>query len=131
MLETDLQAEQAKFIAPKYWESFIEIFKATQKYHKFKEVKERVVDCANGVGGSILPKFLEGLKEYLNVTLINNTHPELLNEKCGADYVYTNKTFPSEYKKAEHNSLVSFDGDADRIVLLYISGYVVTKTMES
>lgn len=58
MLEMDLQAEQAKFFAPKYWETFTETFKTTQKYHKFSSVKQRTIDCANGVGGVIIPRFI-------------------------------------------------------------------------
>lgn len=75
MVETDLKVEQVKVIGPKYWESFCESFLVCQKYLKFKAVKERTIDCANGVGGQVLPHFLDLLKDQLKVTLINSTHP--------------------------------------------------------
>ena len=90
-------------------------------------MKQRTIDCANGVGGQILPFFLNELKEYFDVTIINNTQPDLLNEKCGTDFVYSHRQFPSEYKPNDSNSFVCFDGDADRIVLLYGWGYSATR----
>lgn len=48
--------------------------------------------------------------------MINNKDDEYLNKDCGADYVKTNKLFPRNYASKHHNSFVSFDGDADRIV---------------
>jgi phosphomannomutase len=39
-----------------------------------------------------------------------------LNKECGADHIKTTKTFPINFAKKDHNSYVSFDGDADRII---------------
>lgn len=55
--------------------------------------------------------------------MINNKDDEYLNKDCGADYVKTNKLFPRNYASKHHNSFVSFDGDADRIVFQYQISY--------
>jgi len=52
----------------------------------------------------------------IHLDLINNSNPELLNKKCGADFVKVDKLFPSEYEPKGYNCFISFDGDADRIV---------------
>lgn len=46
----------------------------------------------------------------------NATFDEYLNKNCGADHVKTHKEFPMDFEPRKHNSFVSFDGDADRIV---------------
>ena len=76
------------------------------------------MDCANGVGGKIIPFFQEELKDLVSLDLINNNDPDSLNKKCGADFVKVDKNFPSEYSPKDYNCYVSFDGDADRIVEL-------------
>ena len=63
-----------------------------------------------------MPHFNDLLKDFFKIQLFNNTADDLLNDKCGADFVKTNKKFPLNYQPAEHNSFLSFDGDADRIV---------------
>ena len=64
-----------------------------------------------------MPEFIKFLKPYFDIKLINNTKDEKLNEGCGADFVKVEGHFPSEYQTEEHNSFVTFDGDADRILL--------------
>ena len=99
-----------------FWNNFCDYFKKAAKYLGWNKVLHRSIDCANGVGGKIMPNFNDNLKDYFSIDLFNVTADHLLNDCCGADFVKTNKKFPSEYKSAEHNSFLSFDGDADRIV---------------
>lgn len=100
-----------------FWGNFCSYFKKAAKYLGWSEIVHRSIDCANGVGGKILPHFNQELKQFFNVTLFNNTADDLLNDKCGADFVKTSKKFPLDYQPAPHNSYLSFDGDADRLVL--------------
>lgn len=81
-------------------------------------MKKRCIDCANGIGGKIIPYFQDELKDLIQLDLINNSNPELLNKNCGADFVKVDKKFPFEYEPKDHNCFISFDGDADRIVEL-------------
>lgn len=67
------------------------------KYLKSTEVKTRCLDCANGVGGKIIPFFQKELKDLIHLELINNSNPDLLNKNCGADFIKVEKKFPSEY----------------------------------
>jgi len=68
------------------------------------------------VGGRALPNFLPLIEKYIKLELFNDDDDTYLNKDCGADYVKTNKLFPKKYQSRPHNSFVSFDGDADRIV---------------
>jgi phosphoacetylglucosamine mutase len=86
------------------------------KYLNCTEVKTRCLDCANGIGGKIIPHFEQELQDLIKLDLINNKNPEALNKKCGADFIKVDKTFPTEYEPQIYNCFVSFDGDADRIV---------------
>lgn len=63
-----------------------------------------------------MPHFNDLIKKYIDVDLNNVADGDYLNKDCGADYVKTNKLFPRNFKAQPHNSYVSFDGDADRIV---------------
>ena len=44
-------------LRPIFWESFCEYFKKASKYLGWKETLHRSIDCANGVGGKIMPFF--------------------------------------------------------------------------
>ena len=74
---------------------------------------ELVLDCANGVGWNTASRFIQRL--IPRITFINCDNVDRLNEKCGADYIKTNKRFDCK-GSALHASL---DGDADRIVFYY------------
>jgi len=84
------------------------------------EFNEINIDCANGVGTVIMNNILENIDNKLNIKLINTDidNKELLNNKCGSDYVMTNGINVNEYKKNVLYS--SFDGDADRIIFYFI-----------
>jgi phosphoacetylglucosamine mutase len=99
-----------------FWKNFSSFFTRTADYLGWKQPISRTVDCANGVGAVAMPHFNELVSKYIKVTLINTNDHEYLNLECGADYVKTTKLLPRGFKKEAHNSYLSFDGDADRIV---------------
>ena len=80
-----------------------------------------VLDCANGAGYKAAPKLLKqlGAKVYLIGAKPNGLN---INEKCGS-------TFPSKIKSAvkKYNASlgVSFDGDADRIIMCDEYGKII------
>ena len=80
------------------------------------------VDCANGVGGPILRRFVAHVGEAslpLHISLDNTTTPGALNYQCGADYVKTQQQAPPGVDLVPNQRYCSFDGDADRIVFYY------------
>lgn len=77
----------------------------------------RVLDCANGIGGKSFPHFAKLIEPYLQTRIINNDNPSQLNDHCGADFLKTTKKFPLCYDESLGRYCVSFDGDADRVIL--------------
>jgi len=103
-----------------------------QSYVKLLRTKESLaerkwfIDCACGVGYKKLMRIKNIFSsQSISTEFIpfNSDSEPFLNEKCGADYVQKNQTFPSIYSTLENfddqGSYVSFDGDADRIVFYY------------
>jgi phosphomannomutase len=60
-------------LRPLFWKNFSSYYRNCMSYLKDKSVKSRCIDCANGVGGKIMPYFQEELKDLLDIELINNT----------------------------------------------------------
>ena len=103
--------------------------------NKRRQRRELVVDCACGVGGSIIPHLNKVLERYyleggvlLNESLvqlipINLPEDGPLNERCGAEYVQKQQKLPKIYSKVHFplpsQYVASLDGDADRIVFHY------------
>lgn len=84
------------------------------------------VDCANGVGAPQLKKLLPYLSggskdDALTIRIVNDQidKPEILNDKCGADFVKTNQRAPSGFDGNHRDRWCSYDGDADRIVYYF------------
>ncbi|XP_026272665.1 phosphoacetylglucosamine mutase isoform X2 [Frankliniella occidentalis] len=77
-----------------------------------------VADMANGVGGPMLKKMSELIKDLLTIELFNTGEGEL-NHESGADYVKVRQTLPKRVRIKAKDRCVSFDGDADRIVYYY------------
>ena len=84
------------------------------------------VDCANGVGAPQLKKLLPYLDggshpNPLNIRIVNDhiDKPEVLNDKCGADFVKTNQRSPNGFDGGHRDRWCSYDGDADRIVYYF------------
>ncbi|KAI9800489.1 MAG: hypothetical protein M1825_004037 [Sarcosagium campestre] len=84
------------------------------------------VDCANGVGGEKLNRFLKYLPSVdefgFEIKVVNDdvTHPDKLNFQCGADFVKTQQRLPPSSKAGPLERCASFDGDADRIVYYFL-----------
>jgi phosphomannomutase len=72
-----------------YWENFCNYFNKAAAYLKWTEPKHRALDCANGVGGDVMPNFCKLIEKHLSVTLYNCDDKSLLNNQCGADYIKT------------------------------------------
>lgn len=91
-----------------------------------------VVDGANGVGALKVGKFTSILSNLLNVRLeIRNdgTWPrDVVNEKCGADYIQKETVAPCRFGPLVYDPgylrCCSMDGDADRLV--YFTSAAVT-----
>jgi len=92
---------------------YIEILKKNfPKNFKLKGTKI-VLDCANGAGYIAAPKLLKslGAKVYSIGVKPNGLN---INDKCGSTYPYK---IQSAVKKHKAHVGISFDGDADRIIM--------------
>ncbi|CCJ28822.1 unnamed protein product [Pneumocystis jirovecii] len=81
------------------------------------------VDCANGIGALKLKNLCRLInKNILNVKIVNeNTNnPNELNRECGADFVKLQNKLPLGVEASTEGHLLSFDGDADRILYYFI-----------
>ena len=80
-----------------------------------------VLDCANGACYKAAPKLL---KELGAKVITIGTQPDGLNinKKCGSTYPSKIK---SAVKKHKANVGISFDGDADRIIMCDEKGKIV------
>ena len=82
-----------------------------------------LVDAAFGVGGDKMPKMAERLKEIVDCTVINKPSDDgQLNHECGAEYVQKGRMPPANTNASmtqQGERIVSFDGDADRVVFSY------------
>ena len=80
-----------------------------------------ILDCANGAGYKAAPKLLKELGAKV-VAIGVKPNGLNINQKCGS-------TFPSKIKKAvkkhKANVGISFDGDADRIIMCDEQGKIV------
>jgi phosphoacetylglucosamine mutase len=75
------------------------------------------VDCANGVGALKLQKMRPYLVSYGLHLVLYNCGEGKLNDRCGADFVEKEKTYPlGMCNIREGERCCSLDGDADRIV---------------
>jgi len=82
------------------------------------------VDCANGVGAPKLKKLIEHLpSDKLQIKVVNDQidNADVLNEKCGADFVKTQQRGPLNFEGQPYERWASLDGDADRIVYYFNS----------
>lgn len=88
------------------------------------------VDCANGVGSVSMRQMLRSgsasFSSLLSPTLVNlqPTAERGLNDGCGADFVKVKQVAPGGVDLKEGTRMVSFDGDADRIVYFFHDGEV-------
>merc|ERR1711991_575956 len=79
------------------------------------------LDCANGAGYKAAPKLLNELGAKV-ITLGDNPNGLNINKNCGS-------TYPSKIKRAvkkyRANVGISFDGDADRIIMCDEKGKII------
>ena len=80
-----------------------------------------VLDCGNGAGYKAAPKLLKKLGSKL---ILIGTKPNgfNINDKCGSTYPYK---IQSAVKKHHANVGISFDGDADRIIMCDEKGKII------
>lgn len=105
-----------------YYEHFAAAFNDFLKtIGKSKDMRVMNVDCADGIGGLRLADFNKHLG--LNLNFINSGMGEkvYLNDMCGAEHVQKQRKQPRNFDKVpDYEKCISFDGDADRIVYLYV-----------
>ncbi len=80
-----------------------------------------VLDCANGAGYKAAPKLLKELGAKV-VCLGVKPNGLNINEKCGSTFP---KKICSAVKKLKANIGISFDGDADRIIMCDEKGKII------
>ncbi|XP_064601662.1 phosphoacetylglucosamine mutase-like [Liolophura sinensis] len=103
-----------------YYQKLSSAFKLLHKnvsWTKYSPVT--VVDAANGVGAVKLKEMQKYIGETLKITVYNDGSSGKLNLQCGADYVKVQQKGPIGCNADAGVKLVSFDGDADRIVFYF------------
>tara|TARA_Y100000590_G_scaffold249337_1_gene280136 strand:+ start:50 stop:1384 length:1335 start_codon:yes stop_codon:yes gene_type:complete len=80
-----------------------------------------ILDCGNGAGYIAAPKLLKSLGAKL---ILIGTKPNgfNINDKCGSTYPFK---IQSAVKKYKANLGISFDGDADRIIMCDENGKII------
>lgn len=114
-----------------YFEHLVKNYNEIMKYTSNKPLKI-YVDCANGVGGIAINELVNRIPNK-EIVIINqgqegssdlNFIPnfDLLNNKCGADFVVTNSVPPENISISteELKRCAAFDGDADRLIYFSI-----------
>ena len=102
-------------------DKYIKILKKNfPKNFKLKGTKI-VLDCANGAGYIAAPKLIEslGAKVYSIGVKPNGLN---INYKCGSTYPFK---IQSAVKKYKAHAGISFDGDADRIIMCDEKGKII------
>ncbi len=80
-----------------------------------------VLDCANGASYKAAPKLLKELGARV-IALGNNPNGLNINKNCGSTYPSKIKTAVKKYKA---HVGISFDGDADRIIMCDEKGKII------
>ena len=109
-----------------YYEKLASAFKTIMDKTRVDTSGTLSVDCANGVGAPKLKKLIkhlpkEGEKGHVKIRVVNDNidRAEVLNEKCGADFVKTQQRTPEGFDGKPWDRWCSYDGDADRIVYYF------------
>ena len=102
-------------------DKYIKILKSNFPKNFHLKGTKIVLDCANGASYKAAPRLLKNLGAKV-ISLGVSPNGLNINEKCGS-------TFPSKIKQAvkKHNAHVgiSFDGDADRIIMCDEKGKII------
>ena len=80
-----------------------------------------VLDCANGAGYKAAPKLLRNLVQKYNLSELKPNGLNI-NEKCGSTHPSRIKLAVKKYKA---HVGISFDGDADRIIMCDEKGKII------
>jgi phosphoglucosamine mutase len=102
-------------------DKYIKIIKKNfPKNFNLKKIKI-VLDCGNGAGYLAAPKLLKKLGAKV-IAIGTKPNGFNINEKCGSTYPYKIK---SAVKKHKAHVGISFDGDADRIIMCDENGKII------
>ncbi len=102
-------------------EKYIEILKSNFPKNFNLSGTKIVLDCANGASYKAAPKLLSELGAKV-ITIGVNPNGLNINSKCGSTYPSKIKFFVKKYKA---NVGISFDGDADRIIMCDENGKII------
>jgi len=80
-----------------------------------------VLDCANGAGYKSAPKLLEGLGAKV-VSIGIKPNGLNINDKCGSTYPFK---IQSAVRRFKAHIGISFDGDADRVIMCDEKGKII------
>ena len=94
--------------------------KRIPKNFKLKNMKI-VLDCANGAGYKSAPKILKSLGANL-IVIGNKPNGFNINKNCGSTFP---KKIQSSVKKHKAHLGISFDGDADRVIMCDEKGAII------
>lgn len=108
-----------------YYKKMAKAYRTAMRHNK--PVGAVTVDCANGVGAIALKRLLKYMPKEdeesggIEINIVNDRveKPEVLNEKCGADFVKSNQRTPEGFSGEPYERQVSFDGDADRVLYYF------------
>ena len=79
---------------------------------------ELIVDCANGAGGQTMMELNKVFKT--KISCVNTSDFNNINNMCGAEYVHKFNKLPKTVYFKDERLVASLDGDADRLVFIYI-----------
>tara|TARA_B100000963_G_C22616605_1_gene667668 strand:+ start:709 stop:2043 length:1335 start_codon:yes stop_codon:yes gene_type:complete len=102
-------------------EKYIEILKKNFPKNFNLRGTKIVLDCANGAGYKAAPKLLKSLGANVKSIGINPNGLNI-NDRCGSTYPYKICT---AVKKFKADVGISFDGDADRIIMCDEKGKII------
>jgi len=98
---------------PKYVKDYVNYL--VESFKHLKNCQHKIcLDCSNGASTDIVRKVVKNLN--LNATIVNTSkNGMLVNKNCGAAHIEFLKEFS---KNKNFDACFSFDGDADRIIML-------------
>jgi len=96
------------------------IYDNFMKLNKYIISDNRItIDCANGAITNTILSLSNRLYPYIMFDLININDGKYINDGCGAEYVHKTKKIPKMTNLINNKVIASFDGDADRLIMIY------------
>ena len=102
-------------------EKYIKILKKNFPNNFYLKGTKIVLDCANGASYKAAPKLLKNLGAKV-ISIGVNPNGFNINEKCGSTYPYK---IQSAVRRHKAHVGISFDGDADRIIMCDENGKII------